>query len=149
MFPPELYIGLTIQSRSAACRAAQDLVYQNDYFTSFLRGRAKRLHEIHRGGLCRNDDYNITQGRRSLATLKSDYVIYEPSHTYLQKKKKQSSHILICRATSTCSQHLLLEAYHRRDQEIIPSDEEIPNYISLVGTHLSLLDEYCENILKM
>ena len=81
-------------------------------------------------------------------SCKSDFVIYETPHTYLQKKKKQSSHILTYRATSTCSQHLLLEAHHRRDQEIIPSDEEIPNYISLVGKH-PLLDEYCENILKM
>jgi len=46
---------------------------------------------------------------------------------------------LVHRATSTCSQHLLLEAHHRRDQEIIPSDEEIPNYISLVGYTLSFL----------
>ena len=39
------------------------------------------------------DDYNITRGRRSLATLKSDYVIYEPSHTYLQKKKQDQTGI--------------------------------------------------------
>ena len=38
MYSYELYIGPTIQSRSAARRAVQDLGNQNDYITTFIKG---------------------------------------------------------------------------------------------------------------
>ena len=79
MYSYELYIGPTIQSRSAARRAVQDLVYQNDYITTFIKGVGPSDCKKYKG-----------EGwlQYYIATLKSDYVIYEPSHTYLQKKKK-------------------------------------------------------------